>query len=99
MASCPRCKRKCLAVDSRDDGMTVRRRRQCVHCELRWTTYESPVNGMERLEALETALMEAERHIRSLRHEVQKELRGETYKEIRGPQSMENLPNGAVDDP
>lgn len=38
---CPRCSATSLSVvDSRGDGNSIRRRRQCQSCEYRFTTYE-----------------------------------------------------------
>ena len=39
---CPKCKSENLAVkDSRTAGSTIKRRRECVECGYRFTTYES----------------------------------------------------------
>lgn len=42
---CPYCEEETRVVDSRDthDGTSVRRRRECVACERRFTTYERAV--------------------------------------------------------
>ena len=38
---CPRCKAYGLSItDSRPDGETIRRRRRCLNCGYRFTTYE-----------------------------------------------------------
>ena len=38
---CPRCKAYGLSItDSRPDGKTIRRRRKCLNCGYRFTTYE-----------------------------------------------------------
>lgn len=38
---CPRCKAYGLScTDSRPDGETIRRRRRCLNCGFRFTTYE-----------------------------------------------------------
>ena len=44
---CPHCGHgKHKVIDSRDRGETVRRRRQCLDCEQRFTTYEHVAPGL-----------------------------------------------------
>lgn len=38
--NCPTCYKETKVVDSRVDEQTVRRRRECVNCQTRFTTYE-----------------------------------------------------------
>lgn len=48
--NCPHCHSEVSAViDSRADALLVRRRRQCVVCRGRWTTYEMDTATIERL--------------------------------------------------
>lgn len=50
--NCPHCQhRKSKCIDSRFDALLVRRRRQCLNCNERWTTYEMDVATIERLKA------------------------------------------------
>jgi transcriptional regulator NrdR family protein len=50
---CPRCKdlEKAMVIDSRPHRalgiMTIKRRRECLACRHRWTTYELPVELLE----------------------------------------------------
>lgn len=37
---CPNCHKDSKVTDSRDDGKTIRRRRECLKCGHRFTTYE-----------------------------------------------------------
>ena len=40
---CPYCQNKeTKVVDKRNNEETIRRRRECLKCERRWTTYEKP---------------------------------------------------------
>lgn len=48
--NCPECQhRLSQCIDSRPDPLLVRRRRQCLNCKARWTTYEMDVATIERL--------------------------------------------------
>ena len=38
--TCPRCGGPSKVVDSRPQGVTIRRRRQCLVCDGRWNTWE-----------------------------------------------------------
>lgn len=47
---CPRCKAYGLSCkDSRPDGETIRRRRQCLNCGYRFTTYEISTEDYAKL--------------------------------------------------
>lgn len=37
---CPNCKRETQVIDTREADNSVRRRRECLHCQHRFTTYE-----------------------------------------------------------
>lgn len=47
--TCPVCGGKTHIVDSRSDGETVRRRRECLECKHRFTTKEIDVNLLDKL--------------------------------------------------
>ena len=47
--TCPVCGGKTHSTDSRSDGETVRRRRECLECKHRFTTKEIDANLLERL--------------------------------------------------
>lgn len=38
--TCPMCGKRTHVVESRDNGIIVRRRRECKECKFRFTTYE-----------------------------------------------------------
>ena len=41
MLKCPKCKKgNTVVIDSRDNGEQIRRRRKCLKCSYRHTTYE-----------------------------------------------------------
>jgi transcriptional regulator NrdR family protein len=43
--TCPKCQYECAVIDSRDGpDNTIRRRRRCLKCPHRWTTYESNIS-------------------------------------------------------
>lgn len=47
---CPRCKAYGLScTDSRTDGETIRRRRRCLNCGYRFTTYEISAEDYRKL--------------------------------------------------
>lgn len=51
MLKCPQCKKgNTIVIDSRDNGESVRRRRECLKCKFRHTTYEA----IEKKEEKET---------------------------------------------
>lgn len=37
---CPNCKKESQVIDSREADNSIRRRRECLHCQQRFTTYE-----------------------------------------------------------
>lgn len=43
--TCPQCRKRCKSTvtDSRQAGDNIRRRRKCLNCAFRYTTYESNV--------------------------------------------------------
>ena len=47
--TCPVCGGATKVTDSRSDGETVRRRRECVNCGERFTTREMDVDQLEKL--------------------------------------------------
>ena len=54
---CPRCGDESKVIDSRSGGSkfgfdSVRRRRECLACELRFTTYEVHDSGLEDIDKL-----------------------------------------------
>lgn len=50
--NCPYCQhRHSKCIDSRADPLLVRRRRQCLNCNERWTTYEMDTLTIERLKS------------------------------------------------
>lgn len=52
-ARCPACKsRISRVIETRTDGDTIRRRRDCTACHARWTTSEELVEGSLVLSAL-----------------------------------------------
>lgn len=62
--NCPECQhRLSQCIDSRADPLLVRRRRQCLNCKARWTTYEMDVATIERLKAGELGTFEREQII------------------------------------
>lgn len=51
---CPRCKAYGLScTDSRPDGETIRRRRRCLNCGYRFTTYEISKEDYRKLKDTE----------------------------------------------
>lgn len=49
---CPKCKGKSRVYDSRETEAVVRRRRECLECKRRWTTYEVSVDPAKLEEML-----------------------------------------------
>ena len=56
--NCPICQHADSAViRTEPGGHTIRRRRECCRCRHRWTTAETAVDRLERLEQIERALV------------------------------------------
>ena len=47
--TCPLCGGKTHITDSRSDGETVRRRRECLECKHRFTTKEIDIDMLDKL--------------------------------------------------
>ena len=89
---CPYCgDQESKVVDSRhsDDGLSIRRRRECLSCQKRFTTFDrnKVLNGMVRacekrpvpLASLEQAVSEIEQ---ILQNSLEREVRSETIGEL-----------------
>jgi len=70
---CPQCGNRSGVVDTRETESTVRRIRQCIKCETRWTTWEASLNPenavrsvLEAMTRIKTAAMLAEHAIETL---------------------------------
>lgn len=48
---CPKCHLGTAVVDSRPTGETIRRRRRCITCDYRFSTFEVPVEEVQDLDA------------------------------------------------
>lgn len=46
MCKCAKCGGKSKVIDSREQPLSIRRRRECVKCKHRWNTYESELFGI-----------------------------------------------------
>ena len=56
---CPKCQGDSEVVDSRVSGNTTRRRRVCLQCKERWTTYEMESDELLRLRSFKRRVAEA----------------------------------------
>jgi transcriptional regulator NrdR family protein len=63
---CPECNGESRVIDSRDTDEARRRRRVCLHCGHRYTTYEIHAAAYERLQMLKVDIEKVESVIVSL---------------------------------
>ena len=109
---CPYCGYKeSKVVDSRpaDEGSSIRRRRECLSCEKRFTTYETVeslpmvvikkdrnkiLRGIQRsCEKRPVPVADMERMAKEIEQEIQNSLEREVSTEIIGEKVMEKLKN------
>lgn len=63
---CPRCNGESKVIDSRDGETSRRRRRECLSCKHRYSTYEIHAEEYERLQALKVNVKEIDAAIVTL---------------------------------
>ena len=64
---CPRCNGESKVIDSRDGETARRRRRECLRCKHRYSTYEIHANEYDRLQVIEIDMGQIEAAITTLR--------------------------------
>ena len=95
---CPYCGyQESKVVDSRhsDDGLSIRRRRECLQCQKRFTTYETveslPIVVIKRDSSRQLPLAELERATDEIEQAIQNSLDREISTEKIGELVMERL--------
>ena len=83
--NCPRCREPTYVVDTRQAGITVRRRRVCRMCSTRVTTFESPMNLPDLLLALKTRLRHLEGELQAVADAASLYMSAKLRRPKRGP--------------
>lgn len=53
---CPECGSSSSVVQTRETELTVWRRRECIRCKVRWSTWEATTNPERMVEAMREAM-------------------------------------------
>lgn len=64
---CPACNGESRVIDSRDGETARRRRRECLSCKNRYSTYEIHANEYDRLQVLKIDMGQIDAAIATLR--------------------------------
>lgn len=91
MCVCPKCGGDGSITDVRMHGPVRRRRRECVKCELRWSTWETSTNFDKFSASTEEVVLKAEKAIKAVRVELQKRIKGAAMEALKGVQPMSKL--------
>jgi len=91
MCVCPKCGADGKITDTRMHGQVRRRRRECVKCEVRWSTWETNTNFDRFSAGTEEVVLKAEKAIKAVRTELQKRLNGAAMEAMKGVQPLSKL--------
>lgn len=70
MRKCPKCGSRSEVIDSRETENSIRRRRGCIKCSSRWTTFEMSAGDARALDKLRDATSTARRALKEVEASV-----------------------------